>query len=80
MTLAWVARTGSLSGAGEAMGKTQPALSAQIKSLNQAVGAPVMLRQRYGVSLTQAGLDLLPYAEACMRSIDGAQNHVYRLR
>ena len=62
------------------MGKTQPALSAQIKSLNQAVGAPVMLRQRYGVSMTQAGLDLLPYAEACMRSIEGAQNHVYRLR
>ena len=80
VTLAWVARTGSLSGAGEAMGKTQPALSAQIKSLNLAVGAPVVLRQRYGVSLTQAGLDLLPYAEACMRAMEGAQNHVARLR
>ena len=80
VTLAWVARTGSISGASEAMGKTQPALSGQIKALNQAVGAPVMIRKQYGVALTQAGLELLPYAEACMRALEGAQDQVRRLR
>lgn len=78
--LAWVARTGSLTAAGNALGRTQPALSAQLKALAEAVGAPVISRHRYGVTLTSAGKELLAYAESCMRALEGAQQAVTRLR
>ncbi len=78
--LAWVARTGSLTAAGNALGRTQPALSAQLKLLADAVGAPVITRHRYGVTLTSAGKELLAYAESCMRALEGAQQVVTRMR
>ncbi len=78
--LAWVARTGSLTGAGNALGRTQPALSAQLKMLADAVGAPVITRHRYGVTLTDAGKELLAYAESCIRALEGAQQVVTRMR
>jgi LysR family transcriptional regulator, low CO2-responsive transcriptional regulator len=78
--LAWVARTGSLTAAGDALGRTQPALSAQLKLLSDAVGAPVMARHRHGVTLTAAGQELLVYAETCIRALEGAQQHVIRMR
>jgi DNA-binding transcriptional LysR family regulator len=78
--LAWVARTGSLTAAANALGRTQPALSAQLKRLTHAVGAPVITRHRYGVTLTTAGKELLAYAESCMRALEGAQQAVTRMR
>ena len=67
--LAWVARTGSLTAAASALGRTQPALSAQIKMLTRAIGAPVITRHRHGVTLTAAGKEFLVYAESCMRAV-----------
>ncbi len=78
--LAWVARTGSLTAAGNALGRTQPALSAQLKMLADAVGAPVIIRHRHGVNLTSAGQELLAYAESCLRALEGAQQAVTRMR
>jgi DNA-binding transcriptional LysR family regulator len=78
--LAWVARTGSLTAAGNALGRTQPALSAQLKMLADAAGAPVISRHRHGVTLTSAGNELLAYAESCMRALEGAQQAVTRMR
>lgn len=78
--LAWVARTGSLTAAGNALGRTQPALSAQLKMLTDAVGASVISRHRHGVTLTSAGNEILAYAESCMRALEGAQQAVTRMR
>ena len=42
--LAEVARTGSFTAAGQALGYTQPAVSYHMAKLQQAVGAPLVVR------------------------------------
>jgi DNA-binding transcriptional LysR family regulator len=80
IALASVASSGSLTGASCSLGKTQPAVSAQLKQLSEVVGEPVLIRHRYGVRLARAGETLLPYAQACARALDGAQQAAQRLR
>lgn len=80
IALASVARHGSLTAASAALGKTQPAVSAQLKQLNSAVGAPMLSRHRHGVTLTAAGASLLPYAQACVRALEGAGQEIAKLR
>ncbi|KAF4406601.1 LysR family transcriptional regulator [Streptomyces lycii] len=57
------ARAGSISRAATALGRTQPALSQQLRRLESAVGSPLLRRTPSGVSLTRAGEELLPFAE-----------------
>ncbi|MPZ47505.1 MAG: LysR family transcriptional regulator [Betaproteobacteria bacterium] len=80
IALASVASTGSLTAASAALGKTQPAVSAQLRQLSEAVGTPLMLRHRYGVRLSPAAETLLPYAQACVRALEGAEQAISRLR
>lgn len=80
LVLACVARTGNLTQAGRLLGKTQPAVSMQLKRLATAIGEPLVVRERYGVSLTSAGKALLPAAEALARSVDVAEEVRDRLR
>ncbi|GAA4332229.1 LysR family transcriptional regulator [Pigmentiphaga soli] len=80
LALAAVARTGSLTAAGNELGKTQPAVSAQLRELADSVGTPLFLRHRYGVTLTREAETLLPYAEACARAVEGANQAVVRLK
>lgn len=54
-----VAATLNLSRASERLGISQPSLSLAIKRLEQAIGAPLFLRHKQGVNLTQAGKQLL---------------------
>ncbi|GAA4208740.1 LysR substrate-binding domain-containing protein [Streptosporangium oxazolinicum] len=56
-------RAGSISRAASALGRTQPALSQQLRKLERAVGSPLLYRAPSGVSPTRAGEELLPYAE-----------------
>ena len=56
-------RTGSISRAATALGRTQPALSQQLRKLERAVGRPLLHRSPSGVAPTRAGEELLPYAE-----------------
>src|SRR5262245_15567327 len=56
-------RAGSISRAAAALGRTQPALSQQLRKLESAVGRPLLYRSPSGVSPTRAGEELLPYAE-----------------
>ncbi|MEV4018141.1 LysR family transcriptional regulator [Nonomuraea angiospora] len=56
-------RAGSISRAAAALGRTQPALSQQLRKLERAVGSPLLHRAPSGVSPTRAGEELLPYAE-----------------
>ncbi|NMO56364.1 LysR family transcriptional regulator [Actinoplanes sp. TBRC 11911] len=56
-------RTGSISRAATALGQTQPALSQQLRKLENVVGRPLLFRSPSGVTPTSAGEELLPYAE-----------------
>src|SRR4051812_37474154 len=79
IALASVASSGSLTAASGELGRTQPAVSAQLKQLSQTVGMPLLVRHRHGVRLAPAAEILLPYAQACVRAIDGAQQTAERL-
>jgi DNA-binding transcriptional LysR family regulator len=56
-------RLGSIGRAAHSLGRTQPALSQQLRRLEDIVGEPLLLRAAKGVSLTTAGAAFLPYAE-----------------
>ncbi|MEX2536326.1 MAG: LysR substrate-binding domain-containing protein [Trueperaceae bacterium] len=73
-TFAVVAKHGSISAAALERHRSQPAVSAQLKRLTEAVGEPLYRRSRYGVELTEAGLMLLPYAQALVRALEGARS------
>jgi molybdate transport repressor ModE-like protein len=49
-----VARAGSLAGAARTLGWTQPAVSQQVRRLEQDSGAPLVVRGGRGVTLTEA--------------------------
>jgi len=68
------ARLGSVTRAAEALFVTQPALTARLNALEKTVGAPLLVRPRGGVRLTEAGRAFLPYAERALQAIaDGRQ-------
>src|SRR5262249_8099556 len=68
-----VQTTGSFSQAPDVLGRTQPAVSLQIKRPEERVGARVFERSRKGdISLTRAGLMLLDYAHRILRLHDEA--------
>jgi molybdate transport repressor ModE-like protein len=50
-----VAQHGAITSAARALGVTQPALSRRIQQLEEIVGAPLLLRSRHGIALTEAG-------------------------
>lgn len=53
---------GTLSGASALVFRSQSAVSEQIQKLEQTVGAPLLLRSRAGVALTDAGQRLIAHA------------------
>ncbi len=57
-----VADTGSFTRAGQVVGRTQAAISMQIKKLEERVGHALLDRRGRGVSLTIHGERLVPYA------------------
>ncbi|MEJ2287530.1 MAG: LysR family transcriptional regulator, partial [Deinococcales bacterium] len=73
IVFARVAEAGSVSAAAETLHRTQPAVSAQLRKLTEAVGEPLYRRHRHGVRLTPAGEALLPYAQAVAAAVHGAQ-------
>lgn len=76
--LAAVVRTGSLTAAAEALSVTPPAISTQLRTLEQNIGAPLLRRSRDGRSApTAQGLELLAATQRvetalalCFRRID----------
>src|SRR5712691_99346 len=68
------ARRGSVTRAAEALFVTQPALTARLNALEKTIGAPLLVRRRGGVRLTEAGRAFLPYAERALQAVaDGRQ-------
>lgn len=71
-SFAAVADTGALSRAADRVGRTQSALSMQMKRLEDIVGQPLLHRTGRGVGLTLAGERLLSHAIRMVRLNDGA--------
>src|SRR5712692_10615959 len=62
-------RRGSITSAAEALGLTQPTLTARLRGLEQELGAQLLVRGRRGVSLTPAGRRFLPRAQAALDAL-----------
>lgn len=71
-----VAKTGSVTRAGELVGRTQSAVSMQIRRLEEVLGGPVFERLPRGVVLTPLGRELLPYAERVQALLREAGEHL----
>lgn len=74
-----VARAGSLAGAARALGWTQPAVSQHVRRLEEAAGAPLVVRAGRGVALTDAGQVLLRHADAIADRLEAAQQDLAAL-
>ncbi|WP_225845668.1 LysR family transcriptional regulator [Streptomyces sp. HPF1205] len=75
-----VARLGSFTAAGRALGYTQSAVSRQISALEGEAGVPLFDRLARGVRLTEAGGTLLPHAEAVLGRLAAARRDLAALR
>jgi len=71
-----VARTGSYTAAAQALGYTQPAVSYQMRRLQQAVGAPLVVRVGRGLRLTEVGQTLVKQADAIFSALRAADQEV----
>lgn len=58
-----VVESGSITLAAKRLHLSQPALTAQVKQLESAIGKPLLVRRARGVAPTEAGKRLLPFAE-----------------
>jgi DNA-binding transcriptional LysR family regulator len=69
-----VARLGSVTRAADVLFLTQPALTARLKRLEQELGVSLLVRNRRGARLTEAGRGFLEYAERAVSAMDDGQN------
>jgi len=71
-----VAEAGSVTKAAEALHIVQPAVSRQLKLLEEDVGIPLFDRGRYGMELTNAGDILVEYARRALLELDRARAEI----
>lgn len=71
-TFLTIAETGSISRAAERLGRTQSAISMQVKRLEDFSGRPLFKRLPRGVRLTEAGEALMPEARQVIQSLETA--------
>lgn len=65
-----VAETGNVTRAAEHVGRTQSAVSMQLRRLEEGIGEALFARGPRGVALTQRGDQLLPYARRVVDLLD----------
>lgn len=75
-----IADEGSITAAAAALGYSQPALSQQMKRLEQRLGVPVIERVGRSVRLTEAGRVLARHAPAVTTALDAAAGELAELR
>jgi LysR family transcriptional regulator, hypochlorite-specific transcription factor HypT len=75
-----VASSGNFSRAAEARNVTQPAFSRRLKALEVWMGAPLLDRSSYPITLTPAGEKLLPVAERVVKDIYAAREEARAVR
>jgi LysR family transcriptional regulator, nitrogen assimilation regulatory protein len=73
-----VAEFGSYSRGAEFLRISQPAVSRQIRALEQELGLPLFIRHSHGVSLTDAGRILLERGQAISRQWDHVRDDLRR--
>ena len=66
--------------AAQALRVSQPAVSARIKALEESLGATLFTRSRAGLTLSEAGRILKPYAEQLLRTASLARQAVHELK
>ncbi|BBF84323.1 chromosome initiation inhibitor [Aquitalea magnusonii] len=79
-TFVTVAQQGHLTQAAELLHLSQPAVTAQIKALEEEVGMPLFERTAGGVTMTRAGQELLPQAQSILASAREIINHAKSLK
>ncbi len=75
-----VAREGNLTRAAVQLHLTQPAVSLQIKHLQETLGVTLFTRTSHGLSLTRDGQALLPHAERALTAASDVQRAAAALR
>jgi molybdate transport repressor ModE-like protein len=75
-----IADAGSITAAAAALGYSQPAISQQLKRLEQRLGVAVIERVGRGVRLTEAGRVLARHAPAVTTALDAAAGELAELR
>jgi DNA-binding transcriptional LysR family regulator len=75
-----VARLGHLTRAAETLHLSQPALSGQIKALEENLGVTLFERSSSGMSLTTSGRRLLEDAQRVIEAVEHLQHAAQRLR
>jgi len=71
-----VAETGNVTRAAEVLHLVQPAVSRQIRLLEEDIGSPLFERERHGMVLTEAGQTLAGYARRAMLELDRARAEI----
>ncbi len=66
----WIAKLGSFTAAAERLYTTQPAVSARVRELEEAVGQKLFLRQGRGVELTIEGREFVRSAGELLRQVE----------
>src|SRR3954451_19227167 len=79
-TLREVAAHGSFSEAARALHFTQPAVSRQVAQLEREVGAPLVVRSRSGVTLTDAGRLVVEHGDAIRAQLSRLDAAIEELR
>ena len=75
-TFLTVLGAGRISGAAKSLGLSQPAVTAQIRRLEEALGASLFIRSASGVTPTPAGERLAEYARSIQRLLDAAASEL----
>ncbi|WP_404364538.1 LysR family transcriptional regulator [Corallococcus coralloides] len=73
-----VAEAGSMMAGARAVGIVQPALSRQIRELEEAIGTPLLLRRSTGVALTAAGASFLRDATRILTELQASRDRALR--
>lgn len=71
-----LSQQGSYSAAARALGYTQPAVSQQMRALEQAAGTPLIIRDRQHLRLTQAGEILAQHANTILSAVGVARDEI----
>lgn len=72
-------REKSISRAAEKSFLSQPALTARLQSLEQELGAPLLIRTSRGVRLSEAGKAFLPFAQRALQAVEEGRKLVNQL-
>ncbi|WP_322045209.1 LysR substrate-binding domain-containing protein [Paraburkholderia sp. J67] len=72
-----VAETGSVTRAAQTLHIVQPAVSRQLKLLEEDIGTPMFERGRYGMALTEAGEILVDHARRALQELDRARAEIH---